>query len=120
MVTEELYSRKLREIEHIYRVSFSHQQKHLWYTWLSGWDEERFVIACKKLLETVEQRWEIRDGNIYAILSTLSKCDARDIAERKIMERNQREFARQLSEHEPVTTQIKDAIQRTLHKLRLL
>lgn len=118
-VTEELYSRKLREIEHIYRVQFSLRQRDLWYARLSKWDEEVFCLACERFIATVEQRWMVRDGNIVAMLTTLSKADAKEVAAKRQMEEFHHRMAEAERESGPTTTEIKEAIRRVFHRLGL-
>lgn len=119
MVTEELYSRKLREIEHIYRVEFTRKQRDLWYARLCKWDEEVFCLACERFITTVEQRWQVRDGNLVAMLGTLSKTDAREVAAKRQMELFEHRMAEAEKTAEPMTVQIKEALRKALGRLGL-
>jgi len=119
MVPEELFNRKLKEIEHAFRVSYSRQQRAIWYARLVSWDEERFVLGCERFLQTVEQRWEARDANLYAMLRTLTQGDAKGLALRKETENLLKESKRLAAESEPPPANIRDLIRQAVHRVKL-
>lgn len=118
-VTEDLFNRKLKEIEHIFRVSFTRQQRLLWFARISTWDEEVFAIACEKLVNTVEQRWQVRDGNLVAMLRNLTKRETRDAIERQRQHDREKEWAEAEKAAEPMTEQLKELWRKVAAKLRV-
>jgi hypothetical protein len=116
-VSEDLYNRKLHEIEHVYKVGFTRQQKAFWFARIQTWEEEVFVLACEKLVNTVEQRWQIRDGNILAMLGNLSKVEAKVYRERQKAQEFQHMMAEAEREAEPIPVTMKEALRKMFGKL---
>lgn len=117
MVSEELYNRKIREIEHLFRVTYTRHQKMLWFTRIRNWDEEVFALACERFVTSTEQRWEVRDGNLLAQLRNLTQTESAHAAERDRVREWKRNLEDARRRAEPPSEAVRNALRRLLNRL---